>query len=231
MRLWRVAAIVSSILLAGLPASFADDARAPAEGGPAKWTPKDGDEIRFKVLRKGSPFGTHVVTFDVDPDGTLKATTRVKLKAGLGPITVFNYDLAATETWKDGELVALKGKVNDDGRKGDVVATRDGDELVVDGTIFDGAVPESILPASHWNEAQTDAHRLLSTEDGRLIKVDVIDKGPEDVLAGGQVIRANKYLMDSDIDVTLWYDDAGRWVKLAFSARGQDIEYVLDQAY
>ncbi|MFT5931594.1 MAG: hypothetical protein ACI93G_000674, partial [Hyphomonas sp.] len=25
------------------------------------WSPKDGDEIRFQVLREGKPFGTHTV--------------------------------------------------------------------------------------------------------------------------------------------------------------------------
>jgi hypothetical protein len=37
--------------------------------------------------------------------------------------------------------------------------------------------------------------------------------------------------MVSDIDVDGWYDDQGRWVKLAFEARGQQIEYVLSEMY
>ena len=47
----------------------------------------------------------------------------------------------------------------------------------------------------------------------------------------GETVEANKFLLDSDIDVTLWYDDAGRWLKLSFSARGQDIDYVLETPY
>tara|TARA_R110002020_G_scaffold309301_1_gene525057 strand:+ start:196621 stop:197316 length:696 start_codon:yes stop_codon:yes gene_type:complete len=223
--------VALSLLLA--PA-WADNMPAPASGSTAEvpsWQPKNGDRIAFDVLRKGKPFGTHTVSFEVDPDGTLKATTDVRLKAGLGPITVFHYELDATETWKDGMLVGLKGAVDDDGKDGTVTAAREGDVLEVKGTEYTGEAPLGILPSSHWNFAQTGAKELLSTEDGELIKVKVIDKGMDTVSVAGKPVEARHYLMDSAIDVDLWYDDQGRWVKLAFVARDQQIEYVLTQPY
>ncbi|MEH6488738.1 DUF6134 family protein [Hyphomonas oceanitis] len=195
------------------------------------WQPQDGDRIAFDVLRKGKPFGTHTVSFAVEPNGTLKATTDVRLKAGLGPITVFHYELDATETWKDGTLVALKGAVDDNGKDGSVSAVRAGDELEVNGTEYTGEAPLGILPSSHWNFAQTQAKELLSTEDGELLKVKVIDKGMDTVTVAGKPVDAHHYLMDSAIDVDLWYDDQGRWVKLSFVARDQQIDYVLTQPY
>jgi hypothetical protein len=198
---------------------------------PPAWTPKDGDEISFQVLREGKPFGTHTVSFDIAPDGTLMATTGVRLKAGLGPMTLFRYALDATETWKDGQLVALKGAVDNNGDDGSVSAARAGDSLAVNGTEFKGELPLGILPSSHWNVAQTRAMELLSTEDGERIKVDVVDRGPDAVMVAGVPVASNRYLMDSDIDVDLWYDAQGRWVKLAFEARGQSIEYILTETY
>ena len=222
-----------SLALLATP-SHADNASTPTlapNASTSVWTPKDGDEISFKVLRKGKPFGTHKVSFDVAADGTLTATTDVKLKAGLGPITVFNYELDATETWKDGQLVGLKGQVDDDGKDGSVRASSTGESLNVNGTDYSGAVPLGILPSSHWNVAQTRATQLLSTEDGELIKINVVDKGQDTVVVDGQRVDARRYLMDSDIDVDLWYDAEGRWVKLAFEARGQQIEYALTRSY
>jgi hypothetical protein len=195
------------------------------------WSPKDGDEIRFQVLREGKPFGTHTVSFDIAPDGTLKATTDVRLKVGVGPITLFRYALDATETWKDGQLVALKGAVDDNGDDGSVSAMRVGNALDVTGTEYTGRAPVGILPSSHWNVAQTQASQLLSSEDGELIEVNVVDKGPDRVKVGDTSVEANRYLMDSEIDVNLWYDAQGRWVKLAFEARGQLIEYVLTKPF
>lgn len=196
----------------------------------AQWQPEDGDVITYKVLRKGKKFGSHSVSFSKDGD-ELTAVTSVELEAGLGPIKLFTYTLDATETWRDGKLVKLSGQVNDDGNAGSVQAELSGDELSISGTEYTGTAPADTLPASHWNVAQTQADTLLSTEDGELLDVSVTKQGTETVMVGGAPVEATRYLMDSDIDVDLWYDDQGRWVKLAFEARGQDIEYVLTEMY
>lgn len=222
MNLKRAALSLVFLASAGAPAFAAE---------PAAWQPKAGDVVSFNVLREGKPFGSHTVTFAAGPDGTLTAKTAVSLKAGLGPVTVFRYKLDATETYADGKLVALTGAVNDDGKKRSVKATRSGAVLNVKGSDFTGAAPTGIVPASHWNIAQTKSSQLLSTEDGEIIDVRVTKVGPETIKAGGQSIEATHYKLDSDIDVDLWYDDKGRWVKLAFEARGQQIEYVLDKLY
>jgi hypothetical protein len=202
----------------------------PAEDG-LVWTPRDGDVIRFDVLRQGKPFGTHEVKFDVLPDGTIEAHTYVKLRAGLGPIPLYRYDLQATERWQDGRLIGLEGEVYKDGKEGSVTAQADGDGIDIDGTGYDGTASAGIVPASHWNIAQTQARVLLSSENGQLIDVSVRPEGREKLEIAGESVEANKFLLDSDIDVTLWYDDAGRWLKLSFSARGQEIDYILETPY
>jgi len=216
------AAIASS---AGVAA--ADNAPASME----RWSPSAGDVIAFDVLRKGNEFGSHIVSFDKNEDGELSVTVDVDLKAGLGPITLFRYALDATETWEDGQLMSLQGSVNDDGSRESVTAELEGGALAVRGDGFSGEVDPSITPASHWNFDQVSAEKLLSVENGELIEVEVKELGRETIEAGGQSIEANKFMMDSDIDVTLWYDDSGRWLKLAFEARGQAIEYVLRDLY
>jgi hypothetical protein len=218
-------ALISLFLLASaaLPAA--------AELSPKAWQPRSGDVISFNVLREGKPFGSHAVKFTTDANGALVATTSVSLKAGLGPVTVFRYKLDATETWLNGQLQKVSGTVNDDGKKRSVNATRKGDVLNVSGTDFNGVAPAGIVPASHWNYAQTLTGKLLSTEDGEILSVKVVTKGREAIKVGKKTIQANRYLMDSALDVDLWYDDDGRWVKLAFEARGQQIEYVLADLY
>lgn len=223
-----ISALTLALGLAAAGPAAADN--MPAEGG-LVWTPKDGDVIRFDVRRQGKPFGTHEVRFDVLPDGTIEAHTNVKLRAGFGPIPLYRYDLQATERWQDGRLVELEGEVFKDGNKGSVTAQADGPVIDVDGTGFDGTVPATTIPASHWNVAATQAEKLLSSENGQVIDVSVRPEGREMLDIAGEQVEANKFLLDSDIDVTLWYDDAGRWVKLSFAARGQEIDYVLEAPY
>lgn len=228
---WRICILAAGVaFLAGQAISDTGETSGRAADAPA-WIPKDGDEIRFDVLRQGKPFGSHVVRFDVSPDGTIEAHTEVKLRAGLGPIPLYRYDLKATERWRQGRLIELEGKVDKDGKKGEVTAESDGNVIDVEGTAFEGNVPATTVPASHWNIAETRASRLLSSENGQMIDVNVRKVGRETVEVAGKPVPATRYLLDSDIDVTLWYDDAGRWVKLAFSTRGQDIDYVLSEPY
>lgn len=217
-------------LLAG-PA-LADNAPVPQPPGLEQgWTPSPGDQIRFNVLRQGTQFGSHTVSFEKSTDGALVAKTDVSFRAGLGPFSFFRYTSSSSETWRNGELIEVEGSVNDDGKRGNVTARRENGALQVEGTAFTGAAPADAIPASHWNYAQMNANQLLSTEDGEIYDIEVRPQGRETIEAGGQTIEANRYRLLSNLDVDLWYDDTGRWVKLAFEARGHQIEYVLENLY
>lgn len=202
-----------------------------ASGAPAPWQPEDGDVIHFDVLRKGKPFGTHIVRFSTREDGGFEATSDVDLKAGLGPITLFRYSLDATETWENGQLVELEGQTNDDGTRERVEANLTGQQLKVSGSAYEGTAPPGIIPASHWNIQQAYSSRILSTESGELLETSVERLGRETIEAGGKEIEATRYRLVSDLTVDLWYDDQDRWVKLSFEARGQQIDYVLKNLY
>ncbi|MFN3211688.1 MAG: DUF6134 family protein [Henriciella sp.] len=198
---------------------------------PAPWVASDGAVIDFTVLRKGKPFGSHVLSFERDEAGQLTVSTDVDLQVKFGPITAFRYRLDSVEEWIDGQLVSLSGKSNSDGRKGAVNAKSNGDELVVDSTKFDGVLPLTTIPSSHWNRLQVYQAQMLSTETGEVLDIEVENLGEAVVQVDGQDVEATHYRLVSDLTVDLWYDNQSRWVKLAFEVRGQDIEYVLNQLY
>lgn len=198
---------------------------------PAPWVATDGAVIDFTVLRKGEPFGTHTLTFDRAGDGALTVTTDVDLQVKFGPITAFRYRLDSVENWIDDQLVSLTGKSNNDGRKGEVSAKVANDQLVVDGTKFDGTLPLTTIPSSHWNRLQVYQGQMLSTETGEVLEIQVENLGIDSVEIDGQDIETTHYRLTSDLTVDLWYDNQSRWVKLAFEVRGQDIEYVLNSLY
>lgn len=212
-------------------AAQAEETTATQVSLPAPWVATDGAVIEFTVLRKGKPFGSHVLTFDRDADGNLQVTTDVDLQVKFGPITAFKYRLDSVEEWVDGQLVALSGKSNNDGRKGEVSAELQDDSLVVDSTKFDGALPLTTIPSSHWNRLQVYQNQMLSTETGEVLDIDVEVIGDDTVKVGDEAIEATHYRLKSDLTVDLWYDNQSRWVKLAFDVRGQRIEYVLNALY
>ena len=226
---------LGSLMLAGLPLSATANENAPSEtvsaDAPQAWQPEDGDVISFEVLRKGKPFGTHTVSFDVDDDGSFTATSEVELKAGFGPITLYRYELNTTETWEDGVLVGLEGQTNDDGDDEAVSASLEEGKLAVAGTGFKGAVPVGIIPSSHWNIQEAFSSKIISTQDGEILDVDVTTIGEDTVMVAGEEVQATHYRLVSDLTVDLWYDEQSRWVKLSFEARGQQIDYVLNALY
>ena len=213
--------------------AFASHAEETAEqvSLPAPWVATDGAVIDFTVLRKGKPFGRHVLSFDRDETGALTVTTDVDLQVKFGPITAFKYRLDSVEEWIDGQLVALNGTSNSDGRKGKVSATTDANELVVESTKFTGTLPMTTIPSSHWNRLQVYQEQMLSTETGEVLEIVVETIGEDTVMVGDEAVNATHYRLQSDLTVDLWYDDQSRWVKLAFEVRGQDIEYVLNALY
>lgn len=218
-----------SALLLGAMAQ-ADDI-ATQTSLPTPWVASDGAVIDFTVLRKGKRFGRHVLTFERDETGKLEVTTDVDLQVKIGPITAFKYRLDSEEQWIDGQLVALNGKSNNDGRKGNVSAEAENGDLIVDGTKFEGTLPLGTIPSSHWNRLQVYQNQMLSTETGEVLDIEVELIGDDRVQVGGEMIDATHYRLTSDLTVDLWYDRQSRWVKLAFEVRGQDIEYVLNQLY
>ena len=198
---------------------------------PTPWVATDGAVIDFTVLRKGKPFGRHMLTFDRDESGDLTVTTDVDLRVKIGPITAFRYRLDSVENWVNGQLVGLNGTSNSDGRKGRVSAVQENGQLAVESTKFDGVLPLTTIPSSHWNRMQVYQDQMLSTETGELLEIDVETIGDDVVMVAGQPVEATHYRLKSDLTVDLWYDAQSRWVKLAFKVRGQDIEYVLNELY
>ncbi|NQY14853.1 MAG: hypothetical protein HRT81_13480 [Henriciella sp.] len=222
---------IAGILGAFIAFSAHADETAEQVSLPTPWVATDGAVIDFTVLRKGKPFGRHMLTFDRDESGDLTVTTDVDLRVKIGPITAFRYRLDSVENWVDGQLVGLNGTSNSDGRKGRVSAVQENGELAVESTKFDGVLPLTTIPSSHWNRMQVYQDQMLSTETGEVLEINVETIGDDVVMVAGEPVEATHYRLKSDLTVDLWYDAQSRWVKLAFKVRGQDIEYVLNELY
>ena len=225
--------IIASLLMLVLLCAVPLGAHADTEGlnEIPVWQPTEDTEIRYNVLRKGKPFGTHVSNFSIANDGSFNVEHSIELKAKIGPVTVYKYSHQATETWKDNQLISLRGETRKNGDDISVTATFDGQDLAIDGTNYTGTVDADIVPATHWNVRQMFEGGILSSEGGQTIEAVVEELGRETLVIDGESIETTKFSLASDLTVFLWYDDSGRWLKCAFNARGQNIEYELESLY
>lgn len=211
--------LLTVLLIVAPPAAYADRGYV--------WLPKDGEELSFKVFRNGAPFGYHNVSFEVDGE-KISVRNEILLKAGVGPVNLFLYRHNSDEEWTDGQLVSLEGKTKKNGKWVNVDVVRRANLLAVDGDGFEGDIPTTIIPSSHWNIREVQSDQILSSENGEILDIEVEDLGPDQIDIGGAQVRANRYRLNSRLSVDLWYDEDGRWVKCQFTARGQTIEYVLE---
>lgn len=211
---------IAIAFLATLPAVTA----ASASQGPGA----DGSEVEryvFEVFRDGARIGEHRATV-TRHDDRIKVDIAIDFEVKLAFITVYRYSHRNREIWRDGELRSFRSETDNNG-----------EALTVEGERVDGGMrlvangEERVLPAwmptTYWHPATIRQDRLVDTQDGDLLEIAVTEVGRETVQAGDTSVPATRYEMRGDLDITLWYDDADRWVKLAFDYKGASFDYVL----
>ncbi|MEQ8247104.1 MAG: DUF6134 family protein [Alphaproteobacteria bacterium] len=214
--IWAAIALTMLISGAGLPAA----AMAPYDG-----------KLTFDVIRGGKSIGKHEITFREVGDET-HVDIDIELTVKIGFLTVFKYRHQNSEVWRGGTLVSVATDTDDNGDAYEVRARREGDGLFVRTLQEEHVLPGTAIPTSYWNPAILMNPQWLDTQRGIMLDIAVEPAGLEAVsLADGRTIEAERFEVRGDLNITVWYTPQGEWVKLAFPARGADIEYVLTQGY
>lgn len=208
----RRALLAAPLALLGLPAR--------AEGVPP------GGQLAFAVLRKDSEIGTHALRFATDGD-TLTVAIDVRMRVGLGPITLFRYRHTGTERYRGGRFESLETETDNDGEPLRVSARREGERVVV--RTATGEVKQygaAALPLTHWNPACMAAP-LFNPQDGLPMDLRVVRRGPAEVaLADGKLVTATRFSLTGAATLDDFYDSADIWTALRAVAKdGSVLEY------
>ena len=197
-------------------------AMAPASGLRAALTP--GNRIAFDVLRESSSIGSHVLGFRRDGDDLL-VDIDIALEVRFAFITFFRYRHRNRERWRNDRLISLNSETDDDGKAHWVRAEARGDGLRVESGEGSYTAPADTLPTSYWNPRTVEQRQLLDSQHGRLLSVEVQPRGEDNLLLPMGLKSARQYRVAGDLKLDLWYGPRGEWLKLAFEAKGADIEY------
>lgn len=226
--------IAALALIMAAPLALSDPAAArsdPVEGGCGGVRIVDpfrlyGDEIRFTVLRNGDRVGSHRVTFERS-GGDLIVRTDFTVNVSLLGLNLYTYRYDATDVWRDGCLVSMRSIVDDDGERLSVEASRQGNQLRITGPKGISEAPAAIFPTHHWHPGVIGSSRVLNTITGTVDQVTMIDRGTQTVAVGPSLkTTARHFAYTGQLTNDVWYDDAGRWVKMRFTAKdGSQIEY------
>lgn len=186
--------------------------------------------FKFRVLWDGDDIGHHVTTITPSADGQgMTVGTKIGMKVKVGFITAFRYEHDSTEVWQGGSLQSLVSKTNDDG---DDLALKG--EATADGFKAVGPKGPFIAPANSlttncmWLPTLVDEKKLIDAQKGVL--VDLVSKplGTDRVTVRGKDREAQRHSIRTPfVAGSLWYDQAGNWVRSRLEIKGETLEYRL----
>jgi len=180
--------------------------------------------IKFDVYREGSLFGQHQLVITENGRETV-IDVAIDFTVDVAFINFFEYKHRNREVWRDGRLYSMTSTTDDNGTPYEVRARRVGSRVKVEGSGGSYWADGGIVPTTYWNPLITRQSTVLDTQRGVLRPVEVVKLGRERIEAMGRRIVATRYRIKGELQLDVWYDDAGEFVKMSFTARGSEIEY------
>lgn len=179
-------------------------------------------QMAFGIYRKGKeePVGFQVLRFADQPDGSLEVEVYIEIDIYFGPFHVFGYRHHNLETWRDGKLIALSSRTDNNGKDEYVEVAEQAGELVGRGSRYSGTLPTGIIPTSYFNPNFIRQTQILSTQDGRVFEVQIIPRGREQVTTPSGQVAAERFSTKGKVKIDIWYTPQGQWVRTEFERRG-----------
>jgi hypothetical protein len=188
----------------------------------------DEQPITFHVMRKGDDIGTHTITFEKNGD-LLNVNIKTRITVKVLFVDAYRFTFDGSETWKDGHLIALNDRTNDNGEKHDVSVTlnENNDRLLLTSDSGTEAIPSDTMPGSWWNFALVGRKELLDVLTGKIQQVTIKKVGIDKIKVAGQDVTADHYQVSGGLERNLWFKSDGSLVKQSVVKKGDLIEYVL----
>lgn len=187
----------------------------------------EAGEWNFRVLLDGREVGQH--SFSVRPDdGMQRVASEASFDLRILLFPAWSYDHQAVERWDDGCLRALDSWTVTNGKRISVVARTAGERLTVTGPAGQEEHRGCLMSFAYWDPRILGATRLLNSQTGKLVPVEIQPQGVESVeVLGRRRVAERHRIAGGDFQIDLWYAD-GRWVALeAIAAGGRILRYEL----
>ncbi len=183
----------------------------------------------FRAYLDGAPIGYH--RFTLSDDGAtreLKSETRFEVRVLLIPAYRYSHD--ATERWRGDCVERLTARTDDNGKRSNVNALREGERLTVTSArgleVLDGCV----MTFAYWNPRILRQSRLLNAQTGAYETTRIAALGEETINVRGARVMARRYRIDgAGSPIDLWYSANDEWLALESAvAGGRRLRYALD---
>lgn len=184
--------------------------------------PETGDMLAYEISRKGKRLGFQTLQFAKLENGDLQVDVHIEIDFKI-IIPLFTYTHDNREIWRDGKIRSIKSRTDNNGDDEFVDLRAEGDRLVGKGTDYESNLSADLLSTSYFNPNFVRQSELVSSQDGRLLNINIEEIGRETLNLEVGTVEATRFRLTGKLRIDIWYTDNGRWVKTEFTRGGNTL--------
>ena len=192
------------------------------------WAADPQMENHFATIQvSGNKIGQVHYTLQRDEQGEIE-TLKTRASMSILGINLYSFSQDLNEQWASGELQAMDGHTDDDGKKFEVSLERKPDEYEAVLNDQPLTMPHDAFPNSVWHYQITEQSLLFDLIDLKLMNVEV-SKSEESIKIDKKSFDAERFDFTGQWQATLWFDQDHQLLKLKYVVEGRDVVVTLDQ--
>ncbi|NNE37686.1 MAG: hypothetical protein HKN08_05220 [Gammaproteobacteria bacterium] len=192
-----------------------------------------GAQWIFNVLLNDKTIGEHRFMVSPVEDDLLKVESNANMRVKILFFEAFKYTHQATEIWRDGCLESIEATTDNNNDMLTVNGMSQEQYFIVEATENKEMIEGCVKSFAYWDLSTIlNAEKLLNSQTGEYIEIELIVNDWETVLAAGVEWKAKKYsLVGKDMHIDLWYGPNGEWIKLRSKLKnGRELVYDLQHS-
>ncbi len=179
-------------------------------------------EWSFQVFLDDKEIGTHEFRVTRQGDHEQVEIT-AEFDVNILFFNAYSYSHQNTERWENDCLASIDSVTDDNGTPLHVQGmARDGRFIFEANPQGPSTGPACTRSFAYWNRDFLDSEKLLNSQTGEFVDVDISRQAEEVLSIHGQPVAATRYAVEmEDGTITLWYGrETGQWLALEAPARG-----------
>jgi len=180
-------------------------------------------EWSFRVLLDGKEVGSQhfMVT---DEGGTTRLETVADFKVKFLFATVYRYMHSNVETWEGNCLTDIRSTTDANGKVFSVNGQKQDGFFELTGEGQQQRLPECVMSFAYWNHSILEHSRLLNSQDGKYLDVEISRAEPVFRTIRGEKVAALKYhMVAGELNLHLWYSAENEWLALESTTKGNRV--------
>lgn len=182
-------------------------------------------EWRFRVFLDDKEIGSHNFYLTEGSTGhELRSEADFVYK--LMFIKLYEYRHRNTETWQGDCLAGIESETDANGKPYFVTGALESGGFRVAGSEGEAVLPACVSTFAYWNPDFLQQPRLLNTQNGEYVEIEVQPPQADALDMGGSLQPAQRYLLKAgELELRLWYSPQREWLALETTTGGRTLRY------